>query len=109
MAERRLEGIKGCVFDAYGTLLDFNSAVAHCRAELGAHADALSRTWRDKQLQYTWLRSLMGKHKDFWQVTGDALAFCHGFCRDARSGSTAKAHEPSQNSAGTSQIGGGNE
>lgn len=75
MAERILEGIKGCVFDAYGTLFDFNSAAAHCRADLGDQADALSKIWREKQLQYTWLRSLMGIHKDFWGVTGDALDF----------------------------------
>jgi 2-haloacid dehalogenase len=75
MAFKRLEGIKGCVFDAYGTLFDFNSAVAHCRDALGEQADTLSRVWREKQLQYTWLRSLMVRHKDFWQVTGDALDF----------------------------------
>lgn len=75
MAEKELEGIKGCVFDAYGTLFDFNSAAARCRADLGEQADALSKIWREKQLQYTWLRSLMGLHKDFWQVTGDALDF----------------------------------
>ncbi len=75
MADRILDGIKGCVFDAYGTLFDFNSAAAHCRADLGEQADALSKIWREKQLQYTWLRSLMGRHKDFWLVTGDALDF----------------------------------
>lgn len=75
MAERRLDGIKGCVFDAYGTLFDFNSAVAHCRDVLGEKADTLSKIWREKQLQYTWLRSLMGRHKDFWQVTGDGLDY----------------------------------
>jgi len=68
-------GIKGCVFDAYGTLFDFNSAVAHCRDALGEKADELSKMWREKQLQYTWLRSLMGRHKDFWRVTGDALDY----------------------------------
>jgi 2-haloacid dehalogenase len=67
--------IQGCVFDAYGTLFDFNSAVAHYRDALGEKADDLSRMWREKQLQYTWLRSLMGRHKDFWQVTGDALDY----------------------------------
>ncbi len=75
MINKRLEGIKGCVFDAYGTLFDFNSAVAHCRDALGEQADTLTKIWREKQLQYTWLRSLMGRHKDFWQVTGDALDF----------------------------------
>ncbi len=75
MTGRVLDGIKGCVFDAYGTLFDFNSAAAHCRADLGDKADALSKIWREKQLQYTWLRSLMGKHRDFFGVTGDALDF----------------------------------
>lgn len=75
MTKKRLEGIKGCVFDAYGTLFDFNSAVAQCRGALGEKADVLSRLWREKQLQYTWLRSLMGRHKDFRQVTGDALDY----------------------------------
>jgi 2-haloacid dehalogenase len=75
MANKKLDEIKGCVFDAYGTLFDFNSAVSHCRDVLGGQTDALSRIWREKQLQYTWLRSLMGRHKDFWQVTGDALDF----------------------------------
>jgi 2-haloacid dehalogenase len=75
MKGQNLVGIKGCVFDAYGTLFDFNSAAARCRSELGEQADVLSKIWREKQLQYTWLRSLMGLHKDFWQVTGDALDF----------------------------------
>ncbi len=75
MEKRTLAGIKGCVFDAYGTLFDFNSAVAYCRDEMDGKADALSKMWREKQLQYTWLRSLMGQYKDFWQVTGDALDY----------------------------------
>jgi 2-haloacid dehalogenase len=75
MTARKLTGIRGCVFDAYGTLFDFNSAVQHCRDALGEKAEALSKIWREKQLQYTWLRSLMGRHKNFWQVTGDALDF----------------------------------
>lgn len=70
-----LTDIKACVFDAYGTLFDFNSAVMRCRDEIGAHAERLSDIWRQKQLQYTWLRSLMGRHADFWQVTGEALDF----------------------------------
>ncbi|MGC8491288.1 MAG: haloacid dehalogenase type II [Syntrophobacteraceae bacterium] len=75
MAGTTLDGIKGCVFDAYGTLFDFNSAVAHCREVPKEKADRLSGIWREKQLQYTWLRSLMGRHEDFWQVTGDALDY----------------------------------
>lgn len=67
--------IQACVFDAYGTLFDVHSAAARCRDALGAKADPLSDTWRQKQLQYTWLRSLMGAHVDFWQVTGDALDY----------------------------------
>ena len=67
--------IQACVFDAYGTLLDFNSAVMNCADEIGDDAARLSEIWRQKQLQYTWLRSLMGTHADFWQVTGEALDF----------------------------------
>src|SRR5262245_55162333 len=69
-----LAGIKACVFDAYGTLFDFAAAARGCRDELGADADKLTALWRDKQLQYTWLRSLSDRYVDFWQVTGDALA-----------------------------------
>lgn len=70
-----LSDIRACVFDAYGTLFDVHSAAARCRDDLGAKADPLSEIWRQKQLQYTWLRSLMGAHVDFWQVTGDALDY----------------------------------
>ncbi len=70
-----LEGVRACVFDAYGTLFDFAAAGERCRKELGEQTDALSEIWRTKQLQYTWLRSLMGHHRDFWQVTTDALDF----------------------------------
>ncbi len=72
---KRLSNIKACVFDAYGTLFDFNSAANRCRDVLGEKTDKLSAVWRTKQLQYTWLRGLMGKHKPFWEVTGDALDF----------------------------------
>lgn len=70
-----LQGVRACVFDAYGTLFDFASAVARCRHDLGPDADRLTALWRDKQLQYTWLRAVQGRHADFWQVTGDALDF----------------------------------
>lgn len=70
-----MTGIKACVFDAYGTLFDVHSAVARERAKIGDQADALSQLWRTKQLEYTWLRALMGRHLDFWQVTGDALDY----------------------------------
>ncbi len=66
---------KACVFDAYGTLFDYSSAAAKCSAVLGPKAEWLTRIWREKQLQYTWLRSLEGRHADFRQVTGDALDY----------------------------------
>lgn len=70
-----LENITACVFDAYGTLFDFNSAVAQQRARLGDQADRFSALWRTKQLEYTWLCSLMHRHADFWQITQDALDY----------------------------------
>ncbi len=70
-----LAGTAACVFDAYGTLFDFLSASKRCRDELGDKADALGQLWRGRQLEYSWLRSLMGAHADFWQVTGEALDF----------------------------------
>jgi 2-haloacid dehalogenase len=70
-----LDGIRACVFDAYGTLFDFGSAAASCRDVLGDKTDRLTALWRDKQLQYAWLRSLQGLHADFWHVTRDALDF----------------------------------
>src|SRR5271155_82631 len=70
-----LEGIQACVFDAYGTLFDYSSAAARCGDALGDKIGPLSALWREKQLQYTWLRALQGRHSDFWQVTGDALDF----------------------------------
>lgn len=69
------ENIRLCVFDAYGTLLDVHSAVARCQDRIGAHAGQMSALWRTKQLEYTWLRTLMGRHTDFWNVTKDALDF----------------------------------
>ncbi len=72
---KQLSGIKACVFDAYGTLFDFNTAAAGARDELGADWQKLSELWRLKQLQYTWLRGLAGHHAEFWQVTGDALDY----------------------------------
>jgi len=71
----KITGIKACVFDAYGTLFDVHSAVGKHRDRLGDIADQVSALWRTKQLEYTWLRSLMGRHADFWQVTRDALEF----------------------------------
>jgi len=72
----KMSGIEMCVFDAYGTLFDFNSAVARHRAAIGPRADALSELWRAKQIQYTWLRNSMGAYDKFWQVTGEALDHC---------------------------------
>ena len=71
-----LSGIEICVFDAYGTLFDFNSAVARHRAAIGPKADALADLWRTKQIQYTWLRNSMAVYDPFWQVTGEALDHC---------------------------------
>ena len=70
-----LRGVRACVFDAYGTLFDFGSAARQCRDALGDHIERLTKLWRDKQLQYTWLRAAQGRHADFWHVTGDALDF----------------------------------
>lgn len=67
--------VKACVFDAYGTLFDVHSAVRNGGQALGDKATAVSELWRTKQLEYTWLRSLMGAHVDFWQVTSDGLDF----------------------------------
>lgn len=73
MIEDGLSGIEGCLFDAYGTLLDLSSAVAAESAFLGRQADELAALWRRKQLEYTWLRSLMRCHADFAAITADAL------------------------------------
>jgi 2-haloacid dehalogenase len=70
-----LTGVNACVFDAYGTLFDFASAARSCSDVLGDAAERVTTLWRDKQLQYTWLRAAQGRHADFWQVTGDALDF----------------------------------
>jgi 2-haloacid dehalogenase len=70
-----LRGVRACVFDAYGTLFDFASAARQSPDVLGDDVDRLTALWRDKQLQYTWLRAAQGRHADFWQVTGDALDF----------------------------------
>ena len=67
--------IRACVFDAYGTLFDVGSAARRGADVLGDAAPLLGELWRDKQLQYSWLRAVQGDHADFWQVTGDALDF----------------------------------
>ena len=71
----RIGPIDACVFDAYGTLFDVAAAAARCRDDLHGKADQLADVWRTKQLQYTWLRSLMRRYVDFTQVTGDALDY----------------------------------
>lgn len=71
----RLTGVRACVFDAYGTVFDFASAAARCPDIPEDRRAALTTMWRDKQLQYTWLRTLQGRYVDFWQITGDALDF----------------------------------
>ena len=72
---QRLAGVRAAVFDAYGTLFDVTSVANSCRDLVGAKADALTALWREKQLQYSWLRAVQGRHADFWQVTADALDF----------------------------------
>ena len=81
-----LDGIKAAVFDAYGTLFDIMAPTSRAAARLGDKAEALGRAWRDKQLQYTWLRSLQGEYVSFRQVTEDALDYAmelHGITDDA--------------------------
>ena len=68
-----MENIKAIIFDAYGTLFDVNSAAEKCKDKIGSKWEGFANYWRTTQLEYTWLRSLMNKHKDFWQVTEDSL------------------------------------
>jgi len=68
-----MKNIKAIVFDAYGTLFDVNSAAEKCKNKIGDKWEGFANFWRTTQLEYTWLRSLMKKHKDFWQVTEDSL------------------------------------
>jgi 2-haloacid dehalogenase len=72
---RKLDGVRACVFDAYGTLFNVYAPVASMAGRIGPQADAVSKLWRLKQLEYTWLRSLMQHHAPFWQVTGEALDY----------------------------------
>jgi 2-haloacid dehalogenase len=71
----KLEGIQACVFDAYGTLFNVSSPVEKLAGTIGEKAPDVAKLWRQKQLEYTWLRSLMGTHADFWHVTRDALDY----------------------------------
>ena len=69
-----MKNIKAIIFDAYGTLFDVNSAAEKCKDKIGDKWESFANYWRTTQLEYTWLRSLMKRHKDFWHVTEDS--FC---------------------------------
>ena len=71
----KIENVKACVFDAYGTLFDVNSAAAKCKEKLGSKWEGFANAWRTTQLEYTWLRSLMKKLKNFWEITEDSLDY----------------------------------
>ena len=75
MSNQAFADIGACVFDAYGTLFDVHSAVGRGGGALGDKAQPVSALWRQKQLEYTWLRSLMKAHVDFWRLTGDGLDY----------------------------------
>jgi len=68
-----MKNIKAIIFDAYGTLFDVNSAAEKCKDKIGDKWEGFANYWRTTQLEYTWLRSLMNRHKDFWQITEDSL------------------------------------
>ena len=68
-----MKNIKAIIFDAYGTLFDVNSAAKKCKEKIGHKWEGFANYWRTTQLEYTWLRSLMKRHKDFWQITEDSL------------------------------------
>jgi 2-haloacid dehalogenase len=68
-----MKNVKAIIFDAYGTLFDVNSAAEKCKDKIGDKWESFANFWRTTQLEYTWLRSLMKRHKDFWQITEDSL------------------------------------
>ena len=68
-----MKNVKAIIFDAYGTLFDVNSAAEKCKDKIGDKWEGFANFWRTTQLEYTWLRSLMDRHKDFWQITEDSL------------------------------------
>ncbi len=68
-----MKNVKAIIFDAYGTLFDVNSAAEKCKDKIGDKWESFANYWRTTQLEYTWLRSLMKKHKDFCQITEDSL------------------------------------
>ena len=69
----KIENIEACVFDAYGTLFDVNSAASKCKEKLGNRWENFANAWRTTQLEYTWLRTMMQKHENFWKITEDSL------------------------------------
>ena len=75
MTSINFKSVKHAVFDAYGTLFDVHSAASRHQVRLGQHAQEISKLWRSKQLEYTWLRSLMNCYVDFWKITQDALDY----------------------------------
>ena len=68
-----MKNVKAIIFDAYGTLFDVNSAAEKCKDKIGDKWESFANFWRTTQLEYTWLRSLMKRHNDFWQITEDSL------------------------------------
>ena len=74
-----MKNIKAIIFDAYGTLFDVNSAAEKCKDKIGSKWESFSNYWRTTQLEYTWLRSLMKRHKDFWKITEDSLDYALDF------------------------------
>ena len=68
-----MKNVKAIIFDAYGTLFDVNSAAEKCKDKIGDKWEGFANFWRTTQLEYTWLRSLMKRHEDFWKVTEDSL------------------------------------
>lgn len=69
----KINNVTACVFDAYGTLFDVNSASSKCKAKLGDQWESFANAWRTTQLEYTWLRSLMKRYQNFWKITEDSL------------------------------------
>ena len=94
MSTSRLHDVRACVFDAYGTLFDFASAANAAPKSAEDKRRRLTGLWRDKQLQYTWLRTLQNRYADFWQVTGEALDFALETPRPRGPGAQAAAHGP---------------
>ena len=68
-----MKKVKAIIFDAYGTLFDVNSAAEKCKSKIGDKWENFANYWRTTQLEYTWLRSLMKRHEDFWKITEDSL------------------------------------